>query len=93
MAGLNNNHISSITITDGDKPTSVGEASRSEDQEGPVIVSSLLNLMHEHKLNSPKKVERSVFPPIYKPKAKGSSKDVVSVTKTCVRQLLTNVTI
>jgi len=38
MAGLNNNHISSITITDGDKPTSVGEASRSEDQEGPVIV-------------------------------------------------------
>ena len=43
MAGLNNNHISSITITDGDKPTSVGEASRSEDQEGPVIVSVLLN--------------------------------------------------
>ena len=56
MAGLNNNHISSITITDGDKPTSVGEASRSEDQEGPVIVSSLLNLMHEHILNSSKKL-------------------------------------
>lgn len=48
MAGLNNNHISSITITDGDKPTSVGEASRSEDQEGPVIVSILLNILHEH---------------------------------------------
>jgi len=38
MAGLNNNHISSITITDGDEPTSVGEASRSEEANGPVIV-------------------------------------------------------
>jgi len=38
LAGLNNNHISSITITDGDKPTSVDEAGRSEDASGPVIV-------------------------------------------------------
>ena len=37
---MNNNQISSIKITDGDKPTSVNEASRAEDPEGPLIVSN-----------------------------------------------------
>ena len=44
MAGLNNNHISSITITDGDEPTSVGDASRSEEATGPVIVSETFSI-------------------------------------------------